>query len=48
MLSEIREFVKANFANIMLFIIVVLLVMLAFSVGYIVAKYQLKSPITIQ
>jgi len=48
MLSEIKEFVKARFGDIMLFIIIVLLVMLAFSVGYIAAKYQSKSPITIE
>ena len=47
MLSEIREFVKEHFHDIMLFIIVVLLVMLAFAVGYITAKYQLKEAIQI-
>ena len=47
MLSEIREFVKAHFNDIMLFIIIVLLVMLAFAVGFIVAKNQLKVPLQI-
>ncbi|MCX6720437.1 MAG: hypothetical protein NTW11_01380 [Candidatus Staskawiczbacteria bacterium] len=48
MLSEIRDFVKVHFSDIMLFIIVVLLVMLAFATGYITAKYQIKTPITIE
>jgi len=47
MLSEIREFVKARFYDIMLFIIVVLLVLLAFGAGYITAKYQAKTPLQI-
>lgn len=47
MLSEIKGFVKGNFSDIMLFIIVMLLILLAFSAGYIVAKYQLKTPIQV-
>jgi hypothetical protein len=47
MLSEIREFVKARFYDIMLFIIVALLILLAFAAGYITAKYQLKGPIKV-
>ena len=47
MLSEIKDFVKGHFSDIMLFVIVILLVMLAFATGYIVAKYQLKVPIQI-
>jgi len=47
MLAEIKDFVKTNFNNIMLFIIVTLLVLFAFAVGFIVAKYQLKVPIQI-
>lgn len=47
MLSEIRDFVKAHFNDIILFVIVVLLLMLAFASGYIVAKYQAKQPIEI-
>lgn len=47
MLSEIKEFVKARFNDIMLFIIVVLLILLAFAAGYITAKYQSKEPIQI-
>lgn len=48
MLAEIKDFVKEHFSDIMLFLIVVFLVMLAFAIGYIAAKYQAKSPITIE
>jgi len=48
MLSEINDFVKGHFNDIMLFIIVVFLIMLAFAVGYISAKYQNKTPLTIE
>ena len=48
MLSEIKDFVKAHFYDIMLFIIVTLLILLAFAAGYIVAKYQSKEPIKIE
>ena len=48
MLAEIRNFVKAHFNDIMLFIIIALLILLAFSAGYIVAKYQSKEPIKIE
>ena len=48
MLAEIREFVKAKFYDIMLFIIVALLILFAFASGYITAKYQSKEPITIE
>ena len=48
MLSEIKGFVKSHFSDIMTFIIVVLLIMLAFAVGYITAKYQSKEPIKIE
>lgn len=47
MLSKIKDFVKGRFHDIMLFMIVALLIMLAFSAGFIVAKYQSKTPITI-
>lgn len=47
MLSEIKGFVKEHFNDIMLFIIVCLLVMLAFAAGYIIAKQQIKNPIQI-
>jgi hypothetical protein len=48
MLSEIKEFVKGHFSDIMLFIIIVLMVLLAYAAGFITAKQQLKSPIQIQ
>ena len=47
MLTKISGFVKSHFNDIMLFIIVVLLVMLAYAAGYITAKYQSKEPIQI-
>ena len=47
MLSEIKEFVKGKFYDIILFIIVVLLVLLSFASGYITAEYQFKQPIQI-
>ncbi len=47
MLTEIKEFVKGHFNDIILFVIVVLLILMAFAVGYIVAKYQLKEPMQI-
>jgi len=48
MIAKIRDFVKAHFYDIMLFIIVALLIMFAFALGYIIAKYQSKEPIQIQ
>ena len=47
MLAEIKEFVKAHFNDIMLFIIIVLLILFAFAAGYIIGKQQLKAPIQI-
>lgn len=48
MLSEIKDFVKDRFNDIILFLIVALLVLLSFAVGYITAKYQSKEPIQIE
>jgi predicted negative regulator of RcsB-dependent stress response len=48
MIAKIRDFVKDQFQNIILFVIIVLLIMLAFSIGYIAAKYQSKEPIKIE
>jgi len=52
MLSEISKFVKdfynKNFRDIMLFVIVFLLIMLAFALGYITAKIQEREPIKIE
>jgi hypothetical protein len=42
MLAKISEFVKVHRANIMLFIIVMLLILLSFAFGFITAKYQEK------
>lgn len=47
-LSKIIDYVKSHFNDIMLFIIVVLLVLLAYAAGYITAKYQAKQPIQIE
>jgi hypothetical protein len=47
MIEEARSFVKVHFNDIMLFIIVTLLILLAFATGYITAKYQSKEPIQI-
>jgi hypothetical protein len=47
MLAKIFEFVKANRANIMVFILVLLLTLFSFACGYIIAKYQTKPPIEI-
>ena len=48
MIAKISDFVKAHFYDIMLFIIVVLLILLSFATGFIVAKYQTKQPIQIE
>jgi len=48
MLAKITSFVKSHFYDIMLFIIVALLILLAFAAGYITAKYQAKEPIQIE
>ena len=42
-LTKISAFVKSHFNDIMLFIIVALLILLAFAAGYITAKYQIKA-----
>ena len=47
MIEEVRSFIKTHFNDIILIIIVSLLIMLAFAVGYITAKYQTKEPIKI-
>lgn len=45
MLSNLINFVKKHFNNIILLIIVFLLILLSFAVGFIVAKYQGGEPI---
>ena len=46
-LTKISDFVKGHFNDIILFIIVALLIMLAFASGYILGKQQLKTPIQV-
>jgi len=48
MIKEVHNFIETHFNDIMLFIIVALLILLAFASGYIVAKYQSKEPIQIR
>jgi hypothetical protein len=47
-LAKILGFVKSHFYDILIFIIVALLIMLSFAVGFITAKYQAKTPIKIE
>lgn len=47
-LAKIQTFVKSHFNDIIIFIIVILAIMLSFAVGYITAKYQIKTPIRIE
>jgi len=47
-LTKFLSFVKSHFNDIILFIIVALLILLAFAAGYITAKYQSKEPIKIE
>jgi hypothetical protein len=46
-LSKFSAFVKSHFNDIIIFIVVVLLVLLAFASGYIIAKYSQKDKITV-
>jgi len=45
MLSKIPQFVKKYQADIILFIAVILISLLSFAVGYIVAKQQEETPL---
>ncbi len=45
MLPEIKTFVKTHFNDIMLVIVVVLLCLLSFAVGFLSARHQEKEPI---
>ncbi len=45
MITKITTFVKKNYGDIVLFIAVILLSMISFSVGYIVAKMEEKEPL---
>lgn len=40
MLANLRDFVKAKHKDILLAIIMILLILLSFALGYITAKYQ--------
>lgn len=48
MLTEIRQFVKDNINDIILFAIVVLMIFLSFSLGFIVAKNYYREPLRIE
>ncbi len=48
MLAETKEFVKGHFYDIMLIIVVSLLILLSFAVGFIIAKYQDKGQVEIK
>ncbi len=48
MLTKIKEFVKREQADIVLVIGVILISLLSFAMGYIVAKQQEKEPIRIE
>lgn len=48
MLAKIRQFVKTHQADIILVIGVILISLLSFAVGYIVAKQQEKKPLKIE
>ena len=48
MISNFKEFVKAYEITIILVIAVLLISLLSFAVGYIVAKEQLKQPLSIE
>ncbi|MBU4298928.1 hypothetical protein KJ636_02715 [Patescibacteria group bacterium] len=45
MLAKIKEFVKTHLDDIILVIGVVLISLLSFAIGYIVAKQEAKEPI---
>ncbi len=45
MITKIITFVKKNYGDIVLFIAVILLTMISFSTGYIIAKMEEKEPL---
>lgn len=45
MLAKIQEFIKQNQKNILLATVVILISLLSFAIGYLVAKYQQKEPL---
>jgi len=48
MVSNFKEFVKAYETTIILVVAVMLISLLSFAVGYLVAKEQLKPPLSIE
>jgi hypothetical protein len=48
MLSNIKNFVKDNKSDIILLIVIVLISLISFSLGYIIAKSEGKSSIIIE
>ena len=48
MIAKIKEFVKAHLDDIILVIGVILISLLSFALGYIVAKTQEKEPIRLE
>lgn len=48
MLMKIKQFVKQNKADIVLVIGVILISLLSFAMGYVVAKNQEKEPLKIE
>jgi len=48
MLAKIKQFVKDHRDDIIIFIGVILISLLSFALGYILAKYQEKEPIKIE
>ena len=48
MVAKIMDFVKAHFSDMVLFIVIVLLVMLAYAAGYITAKQWSREPIQVR
>ncbi|MCH7828570.1 hypothetical protein IH982_01710 [Patescibacteria group bacterium] len=47
-LTKIREFVKVNQKDIVLVLGVILISLISFAAGYLVAKDQLKGPVQVQ
>ncbi len=48
MIAKISNFVKTYFNDIMLIIVIALLILLSFAIGYIIAKEQQRQPIQIE
>ena len=48
MIAKIKEFVKAHLDDIILVILVILISLLSFAMGYIMAKQQEKEPIRLE